>query len=584
MLAVVLLVVGIACGTQSTATSPAVVPTAAPTHTNPATARAPEPTSAAAAPTPTRGQSGAATSTPPPPRRTSAAAAADQGRIIEDAKLVRLGPEPPTLDPHLTADTDSTLYIVEIYGGLVTIDRNLQIVPDLAKDWEIIDDGRTYVFHLREDAKFQDGKPVTAQDFKWSLERASNPETQAPVVDVFLGDIVGFKDMIQGRATSIEGIQVIDDQTLSITIDAPKASFLAKLTYPTAYVLDRENVEGNARWFEEPNGTGPFKLDEYVPGEVIRLQRNEFYHLGSAKLEEVKFILSGGDALLMYENDEIDVTGVGLISLEAILDPSNPLNKEVLQAPPSFDVSFVGLNSAKPPLDDLKVRQALNYAVDKETLSTVLMQGLVTPAKGILPPSFPGYNPDIQGYEYDPDKARQTLRESKYEDNLEDFPRIKLTLPGSFGAAVSPVMEAIIQTWREDLGIEIEILQTEWAIFLQDLHQRRFQMFGGLSWTADYPDPENFLDGLFYSDSSNNNTKYSNLKVDVLLEEARLEQDEEARFAIYHKVEEMVLADATWVPLWHGTGGYVLVKPNVNDYFLFPMIIPRFRYVYKTEE
>jgi len=242
------------------------------------------------------------------------------------------------------------------------------------------------------------------------------------------------------------------------------------------------------------------------------------------------------------------------------------------------------MNANKPPFDDRKVRQAFNYAVDKATLSSVLLQDLVAPAKGILPPSFPGYNPDVQGYEYNPEKAKQLLRESKYGANLDDLPRIVLTLPGSFGAPVSPVMEAILQMWRETLGIEMEILQTEWAIFLRDLHRGRFQMFGGLGWVADYPDPENFLDGLFHSESSNNNSGYSNPAVDAILEQARVELDETARFELYHKVENMILQDAPWVPLWHGQSGYALLKPTVKDYFLFPLIIPRFRYVYITEE
>ena len=545
-LASVLLIVALACGAAATPTSvPTPEPTLVPT---------PEPTLVPIA------------------------------GLIPDATLVRLGPEPPTLDPHLAGDTYSSLYIMEVFGGLVTIDRQLEIVGDLAKDWDISNGGKTYTFHLREDAKFHDGRPVTAQDFKWSLDRIADPATEATLADTFLGDIVGWNDKVQGRATTLEGVRVIDDRTLSITIDAPKAYFLAKLTYPAAFVLDQNNVEGNPDWIRKPNGTGPFRLSEYEPGEVIRLARNEFYHLGPPKLGEVKFILSGGDSLLMYENDEIHVTGLGLLNLESVLDPSNPLSQEVLQAPPSFNVTYVGMNASEPPFDDPKVRQALNYAVDKETLARLLLQDLVVPAKGILPPRFPGYNPDLKGYDYDPEKAQKLVKDSKYGDNMDEFPRITMTLPGSFGAPVSPVMEAIIQGWQETLGIEIEILQTEWAIFLQDLNQARFQMFGGMGWVADYLDPHTFLDTQFHSESSNNHSKYANLEVDRLLEAARTEQDETARFEIYHEVEEMILDDAPWVPLWHGDSGYALLKPNVNDYFLFPLIIPRFRYVYITEE
>ena len=558
--------VGLACGGQST---PPTSPTATSTAT-PAVAPAP------AAP--------AATALPPTAPRPTAnpAAAAPKPKGVTTGTLLRLGDDPPTLDPHLTTDASSALYIVEIFGGLVTIDRNLDIVPDLAESWEVSNGGRTYTFHLRKDAKFHNGKQVTAQDFKWSMERIADPATESPVVDTYLGDIVGVKDKLNKKAAEVQGVKVIDDRTLEITIDAPKAYFLAKLTYPNAFVLDRQNLEGNPNWFRKPNGTGPFQLVEYVPGEVLRLKRNELYHLGPANLEEVRFIISGGDAMLMYENDEIHVTGVGLLNLEGILDPANPLNRDVHQASPSFDVAYVGMNTDKPPFDDPKVRQALNHAIDKETLSRTLLQDLVAPANGILPPGFPGYNPGLEGYKYDPEKARQLLKESKYGNNLRELPRIQLTLPGSFGAPVSPAMEALLQMWRENLGIEMEILQTEWAIFLQDLHQRRFQMFGGLGWIADYPDPENFLDVLFYSKSTNNQTGYVNREVDRLLEKARVEPDQAARFAIYHDVEKAILADAPWVPLWHGKSGYVLLKPFVKDFYLFPLIIPQLRYVYLT--
>ena len=569
------MVLVIACGGESTPAKPADTPDSPQTQVP--TSRPESTTATVSALTPI------ATPTAEPTGTPSVDAAA-QAEYLEDAVFTRLGTDPTTLDPHLTGDVRSALIIVEVFGGLVTLDRNLEVAPDLAKDWEVSNDSRTYTFHLREDAKFQDGKPVTAQDVKWSIERVADPKTESPVVDVFLGDIVGFVDKFEGRATDVEGVRVIDDDTVSITIDAPKAYFLSKLTYPSAFVLDRNNVEGNPNWFEEPNGTGPFKLTEYEPGVVLRLTRNELYHLGPPKLKEVEFILSGGSSLLMYQNDEIHISGINFLDLEGILDPSNPLGEEVAQAPPDFDVAYMGMNSSMPPFDDPKVRQALNYAVDLEYLTSTLFQGLRVPAKGILPPGFPGYNANVQGYDYDPEKARQLLSESRYGGNLDEFPSITLTLPGRFGAAVDPSMEVLLQMWRDNLGIEMEIQQTEWSTFFQDLTQRRFQMFGGLAWIADYPDPENFLDVLFHSESSNNHTYYANKAVDALLEEARVEQDEQARFEIYHRVEDMILEDAPWIPLWHEKSGYVLLKPQVKDYFLFPLVIPKLRHVYLTEE
>ena len=555
MLMPVLLLIAVACGSQSE--SPTAVPTV------------PE------------SESGSMTTVTPIPQVQASRA---KSVISEGGTFIRLYSDPPTLDPHLAGDTTSAGIIVEVFGGLATIDRDLQIAPDLAEDWEITDGGRTHTFHLRETATFHDGRKVTAQDVKWSIERAGDPATQAPTVDLFLGDIVGFKDKTKGIATDVSGVRVIDERTIQITADGPKAYFLAKLTYPTSFVLDKNNVTEDASWLRTPNGTGPFRLAEYTPGETIRLTAFEDYHLGPPHIAEVLHVLSGGDALLMYENDEIHVTGVGLTNLDSILDPANALNKDVMQAPPSFSTYYMGMNVNEPPFDDPKVRLALNYAIDKETISTTLLRGLLVPANGVLPPGFPAYQDSASDYSFNPEKAKQLLRESSYGADMEVFPDITLSLPGSFGASISPWNEAILEMWRQNLGIEVDVLQTEWATYLQDQRAGRFQLIGGSGWVADYPDPENFLDILLHSESSNNHIGYSNPRVDQILVDARTEQDEQKRFEMYNQAEKLILEDAPWIPLWHGDSGFVLVKPNVGDYLLFPMTIPRMRHVFFRDQ
>ena len=503
---------------------------------------------------------------------------------IEGGRLVRLFVDPPTLDPHLTTDATSAQIIVEVFGGLVTIDRNLDIVPDLAESWEISGEGTIYAFHIDPDAKFHDGKKVTAEDVRWSLERVTNPLTESPVVDQYLGDIIGVEEKLNGDALSISGVRVIDEGTIEITIDQAKSYFLAKLTYPTGFVLDRENIDADPRnWFRKPNGTGPFRLAEYKVGETLLLSRNDDYHLGPPNLGEVELILSGGTSMLMYENDEIHITGVGLADLDRLLDPSNSLNAELRRAPPAFSVQYIGLNIDEPPLDDPNVRQALNMAIDKQEIASIVLGDLVVPAKGILPPGFPGYNNDVRGYSFDPIRAKQLLEESAYGNDLENLPAITITTPGSFGANVSLDMEVVLQMWERNLGITAEFQQTEYATFLKDLHKRRFQMFD-IGWIADYPDPENFLDILFHSESSNNHTNYNNPDVDRLLVEARVETDENARLALYNQIEQIILDDAPWVPLWYSGESYTLVKPSVQDYLQAPLIIPRLRYVYLNDE
>ena len=384
---------------------------------------------------------------------------------------------------------------------------------------------------------------------------------------------------MDGATASIQGIRVIDDLTVEITIDAPKSYFLAKLSYPTGFVLDRETVEAEpANWLRHPNGTGPFKLEEYVIGETIRLVRNDAYHLGPPHLDEVEFILSGGNSILMYENDEVHLTGVGLADLERVQAPSSPLNAELHRAPPSFRVDYIGLNVEQPPFDDPKLRQALNLAFDRESIASSVLEGLVVPARGIIPPGFPGFNPDLPDFQYDPELARQLLSESRYGRDLDQLPLITLSIAGGFGAALSLDLEVILQSW-EELGVPVEIQQTEFATFLQDLHAGRYDMFHS-GWVSDYPDPENFLDVLFHSKSENNHTNYQNGEVDALLEQARVEPDRAARFRLYQQAERKILDDAPWVTLWNRGEGYALIKPNVKEYHLAPIIIPKLRYVY----
>ena len=325
-------------------------------------------------------------------------------------------------DPHLASDTTSAGIVNEVYGGLVTLSLDYQPVLDLAESADISDDGLVYTFFLRDNAKFHDGKPVTAHDVKWSIERATDPDTLSTTAQTYLGDIVGVDDKLCTseqetagecqKADEVSGVRVIDDRTVEFTIDAPKSYFLAKLSYPTAFVLDREQVTNDASWLEQPNGTGPFKLGTYDIGELIILERNEFYHLGPPHLESVQMILSGGSAMIMYENDEIHLTGVGIDDLPRLLDPNDPLNPQLYRSPQDFDVFYVGLNVAEPPFDDVKVRQALNYAVNLQSIADNVLDGRVSPATGVIPPGFPSYNENLRSYEYNPDLAMRTVGSS----------------------------------------------------------------------------------------------------------------------------------------------------------------------------
>ncbi|UCC62553.1 MAG: peptide ABC transporter substrate-binding protein [Anaerolineae bacterium] len=472
------------------------------------------------------------------------------------------GYDPVTLDPALAGDAHSHEYIAKIFSGLVRMSGDLEILPDIAERWEVDDNHTVYTFYLRQDASFHNGRPVTARDVKRSIERACDPATGSRLASSYLGDVVGAQDKLSGRTTEVSGVEVLDDYTLRIRTDASKAYFLAKLTYPTSYVVDWEQVEGaTADWWKEANGTGPFRLKQFDVDAVV-LHANKDFYRGRPFLDEVIYRLAGGGAVGQYERGQIDVAPVSVADIDRALDPSNPLHADLV-AVHSLDTWYLAFNAAMPPFDDPQVRLAFAYATNKKALAEVILNKTVKPANGILPPDMPGYNDALKGILYDPDRALELLDESRYADGL---PPIVFTVSGEAG--VSALDEALAESYRQILGAEIEIQQMSWPLFLEGLDDRQFQMFT-LGWVADYPDPENFLDLLFHSRSEYNHMAYSNPQVDALLKEARTEPDRGTRLSLYQQAEEKLVWDAAWIPLYHGID-YQLVKPYVKGLVLSP--------------
>jgi oligopeptide transport system substrate-binding protein len=481
------------------------------------------------------------------------------------------GTDPLFLDPAVAQDAESATYIVEIFSGLVRLDKDLKIQPDLAERWDTSADGKTYTFHLNAKAKFQDGRPVTAADVKYSWERALNPETASVVASNFLGDIVGAKDVANGNTKEISGVKVVDDETLAVTIDAAKSYFLYKLTYPTAFVVDQKQITANPkRWTLKPNGTGPYKLQKWSLGDTLVLEANDDYYLGAPKLKTITFQLSGGSSLATYQDGDIDVTGVGLDDLQTVQDTTNELNKEYHKADDAA-IDYIGFNTNSPPFDDPKVRQAFAMSVDRAKIASVVLKSAIPVATGIIPPGIPGYTPDDKTYPYDPQKAKQLLSESKYAGNM---PQVTLAETGA-GGTVGDTTQAIVQSWKENLGVDVQVQQAESGTFFNDIDEGRYQMFH-LGWIMDYPDPEDVLDVLFYSKSRQNSSHYNNPEVDTKLEQARVESDPAKRTALYQEIEKTIVQDAAWMPMFFETE-YALVKPYVSGYTLPPMVIERYR-------
>jgi len=477
---------------------------------------------------------------------------------------------PREYDPATTHGSGDKL----AYSGLVAFDPHLNLTPDLAERWDVSTDGTIYTFHLRENAKFHDGRIVTAQDFVYSWERAASPALRSDTAPTYLGDIVGVKEMANGQAEHIAGLQALDDHTLQVTIDAPKPYFLLKLTYPTAFVVDKANVESGEEWFRTPNGTGPYKMTEWRRFEQITYEANPDFYLGKPSIPYVIIKLYSGVGIRLYESNEIDITGVGYYSADRFLDPTEPLHNELITGV-NLCTGFVIFDVTQPPFDDVKVRQAFTKAFDRQKFIDVVMGGRALPAIGLYPPGLPGFNIGLQGLSYDPESARRLLAESKYGENL---PPIVYTDAG-IGSYISADVAALAQMWQQTLGVQVTVENLEPNYYYDQIYAGQHgQIFGG-GWCADYPDPENFADVLFYSQSLQNTGGYANPDLDGLLEQARVEQDINKRIELYQQAEQIIVNDAPVLFTTHSLS-YLLVKPYVKGYVFTPIDVPIERYMW----
>jgi oligopeptide transport system substrate-binding protein len=463
-----------------------------------------------------------------------------------------------------------------VFSGLVSFDPQLHLVAELAETWEISPDDTVYTFHLRPNARFHDGRSVTAQDVIFSWERAANPATESDTVLTYLGDIVGVAEMHAGQAQHISGLKAIDNLTLQVTIDAPKPYFLMKLTYPTAFVLDRANVESGSEWYRTPNGTGPYKLVAWDRFQKMVYEANPDFYLGEPAIMNIVVQLFSGEGIRLYESGEIDITGVYSSDVPRVTDPSESLHAD-LHSGVDLCTSYLVFDVTAPPFEDVKVRQAFTMAFDRQKYIDVVLNGVGLPAVGLYPPALPGFNLSFQGLPFDPARARQMLVESKY-GSPSGLPPIVYT-NAAIGNDAGPSVSAIVQMWEQNLGVEITVENLDPDHYYDLLNSGQHgQIFDG-GWCADYPDPENFADVLFHSGAQQNLGNYSNPEVDAILDQARVEQDVNYRIQLYQQAEEIIVQEAPALFTYHGIS-YVLVKPYLKGYVLTPIDIPLERYMW----
>ncbi|HZY60093.1 MAG TPA: ABC transporter substrate-binding protein [Candidatus Binataceae bacterium] len=481
----------------------------------------------------------------------------------------------PTLDPALGYDTASWTFEQAIFDTLVRYgDANVELEPDLALSWEISKDATNLTFHLRRDARFSNGRPVTGADFKYAIERVLRPSTRSKGTEYYRG-IVGAEDFIAGRARQVSGIEVPDPYTIVFRLNGPDPIFIHKLTMPFAAAVPREDAE---KWGEDFShhvvGSGAFKLFEWISGQRLVVVRNPYYFAkGLPRLDAVVELMGVNDELewLKYEAGEIDVSTITPPEFPRVM--KSPTLKALTIRTITVTTDYLGMNCQMPPFTDVRVRQAFNYAIDKRKL-LALLNGRGVVARGVLPPGLPGYTPDVAGYPYDPEKARRLLEEAGVR---KDFAPV-------LWMRADQTMLLLGQSVQQDLalvGIDVALKPVAWGPLLEAIREPRNVDLFMLAWEADFPDPENFLEVLLSKQQwgSNNDTFFYNPEFDRLLNQAAPIADFARRFELYRKAERIIIAQAPWVFLYHPVS-YVIRQPWVHDYVLNPMRPSRFEKVW----
>jgi ABC-type transport system substrate-binding protein len=474
------------------------------------------------------------------------------GRAGAGASVLRLPQpvEPTTLDPARVEDGPTIEPLMCVFEGLVQWSSENRLTPALAEKWEVSPDGVTYTFHLREGVKFHNGRPLTAGDFVYSLTRSLSRRIGMPSTIGYLTDIVGARDHWDGKAASVRGIEAPDNRTLRLTIDSPKAYFLAKLTYPTAYAVCREEVEKTGGQVTDASavGTGPFRLTEYAQGDRMVLEANPGYWAGPPKLARVeRLILPDANARHdKFEAGELDIADVPMASVEADRQNSGlgPLLHDLERA----SVYYLALNqNGFAPFKDRRVRQAFAHAVNREQIVRVIHQGVPRQAEGIIPFGVPGFDPSFRGLAYDPARAKQLLAEAGYPGG-SGFPPVTLSCRASM-PDIRNTVQAVQADLESNLGIHVELDEVEWNTFLARRSQGRMPFYF-LRWAADYLDPQNFLSYMLHSKSGLNTIGYASPEFDRLCDRADGMQDEKERMALYRRAERIAVDDAPWIPVY----------------------------------
>lgn len=462
-----------------------------------------------------------------------------------------------SLDPALLTEHEERLVASALYEGLVSYDEKAHGIKSvLARNWKYSRDGKTLTLSLKKGLSFHNGKKVDAQAVKAAWEKNFSNTKEWSNVSLFLG-ISGSSDRLEGRTQEISGIQAVDAETLKITFDRPNAVFLYMLTSPIFWVFDAQDENTPAA------GTGPFIFQEQKDKKTILLVRNEKYHRGKALITALNFqVFAGeGEALGEYKSGKIDyLDAISMAEMKGLRQDKQYQDLFIYR--PVLYTYSLGLNmNAEPFSSSYELRRALNYAIDRQSISEEVLGGAYRPAQSIIPRGLPACNPEMRGYKYDVQKARDLLVKAGYPGGEGLKP---VVISYDEGDGHGAVLEAVARQLGS-IGIEVQLQSMDWDYYKKQLGKNQLEIFR-VGWHADYPDADSFVYSLYHSSKTgiSNFFSYQNPQVDKILNNARAQLDEEKRIQALRQAEEIIVDDAPCIWLFQKMAAK-LVSPGVRS-------------------
>lgn len=466
-----------------------------------------------------------------------------------------------TFDPAHTSANALGFISKAIHSKLVTYGEGAELMPDLAERWEVLDQGHTYRFHLRRGVRFHNGRALEAQDVYKSFVRLLLPEEKASGAWILRG-LRGAKEVASGSTRQLPGVVVQDPHTVDLQLQEPIAFFLSLLTMHECAIIPIEEARDSERYRLRGVGAGPFRVEEAVEGQRVRLRRNRDYFIaGEPHLDELTFRLdlrSFGDAADAFVRGELDIAhGIPLKRVGELQD--DPRFAPYLQTTVQLHTSYVGYNSSVAPFNRVEVRQAVNHAINKRKINERVYAGLGVVAESLLPPGLSGYDPRLRGLQYDPDRARDLMRRASHADGFEVEYRTWDTDEFNNSGLLALLIEDL-----EGIGIRVRITRHSSTEASAPRANPSHNLLYCANWYADFPDSDNFFFVLFHAEATSVKGLYFHSpETDRQIIEARRSNDSERRAEIYRKLDEMVVREAPIVPLFHERL-FVAHKPEIR--------------------